>query len=37
MNYEIIGDSDNPLLKVKLSRGEMIKLERGAMVYMSDV
>lgn len=37
MNYEIIGDSDNPFLKVKLSRGEMIKLERGAMVYMSDV
>ncbi len=37
MRYELIGDSDCPIVKVNLGRGEMIKIERGAMVYMQDV
>ena len=37
MRYEFIGDSDCPIVKVNLGRGEMIKIERGAMVYMQDV
>lgn len=37
MRYRILGDSDNPLLEVALVQNEMIRLERGAMVYMQDV
>lgn len=37
MKYQILGDSDNPLLEVALAQNEMIRLERGAMVYMQDV
>ncbi len=37
MNYTLIGDSDNPLAQVSLSRNEVIKLEPGAMVFMQDV
>ncbi len=37
MNYQMIGDSDCPLVKVNLMQGETIRLERGSMVYMSDV
>ena len=37
MKVILIGDTDNPLAEVELRRGETIKLERGAMVYMQDV
>ncbi len=37
MRYQILGDSDNPLLEVALAQNETIRLERGAMVYMQDV
>ena len=37
MKYQILGDSDNPLLEVALMQNEVIRLERGAMVYMQDV
>lgn len=37
MKVILIGDTDNPLAEVELGRGETIKLERGAMVYMQDV
>ena len=37
MRYQILGDSDNPLLEVALVQNETIRLERGAMVYMQDV
>ena len=37
MNYKIIGDSDNPIAEVKLNQGEMIRMDRGCMVYMQDV
>jgi uncharacterized protein (TIGR00266 family) len=37
MNLRMIGDSDNPLVQVTLAKGEQIKLESGAMVYMQDV
>ncbi|MCR4610460.1 MAG: TIGR00266 family protein [Lachnospiraceae bacterium] len=37
MRYEIIGDSDNPIAEVQLSQGEMIRMDRGCMVYMQDV
>lgn len=37
MRYQILGDSDSPLLEVSLAQNEKILLERGAMVYMQDV
>ena len=37
MNFNLIGDTDNPLAEVFLRSGETIKIERGAMVYMQDV
>ncbi len=37
MNYKIVGDSDCPLLEVRLQKGELVKLERGAMAYMAGV
>lgn len=37
MKYELLGDSDCPLLKVDLKQNEKIRVENGAMVYMKDV
>ena len=37
MNYSIFGDSDCPIVQASLKRGETIKVERGSMVYISDV
>lgn len=37
MKYEILGDSDCPMVNIKLAREEIVKIERGAMVYMKDV
>lgn len=37
MRYRILGDSDCPLAEVNLSAGEIIKIERGAMAYSSNV
>ena len=35
MRYQILGDSDNPLLEVALAQNETIRLERGAMDRIS--
>ena len=37
MKYQMLGDSDCPLLHVELQNNESIKIERGAMVYVSNV
>lgn len=37
MRYQIIGDSDNPIAEVSLNQGEMLRMDRGCMVYMQDV
>ena len=37
MNYKILGDSDCPLVEVSLNNNESIKVENGAMAYMSNV
>lgn len=37
MNYQIIGDSDCPLVDIKLANGENVYIERGSMAYMSNV
>ncbi len=37
MNYTIKGDSDCPLIEIKLQNGEQVMIERGAMAYMSQV
>ena len=37
MNFQILGDSDCPLAEISLSQGERVKIERGAMAYMSNV
>lgn len=37
MNYSIFGDSDCPIVQASLKRGETIKVERGSMVYISNV
>ncbi|MDD6191081.1 MAG: TIGR00266 family protein [Firmicutes bacterium] len=37
MNYRILGDSDTPMIDISLGRGEVIKAERGAMVFMQNV
>lgn len=37
MRYQLIGDTDNPLVEISLGNGERVKLENGAMVYMQDV
>lgn len=37
MKYKMLGDSDCPMLHVELQRNESIKIERGAMVYVSNV
>lgn len=37
MNYKVLGDSDCPLIHIDLAPGETIKVERGAMAYISKV
>jgi len=37
MKYHIFGDTDNPLVDVRLERGERIKIESGAMAYMQNI
>lgn len=37
MNYHIIEGSDCPILTFSLNRGETVKIERGAMAYLSGV
>ena len=37
MLFKIFGDTDNPLVDVRLARGEKIKIESGAMAYMQNV
>ena len=37
MKYEMRGDSDCPIVEIYLGRGEEVKIERGSMVYSSDV
>lgn len=37
MNYSIFGDSDCPIVQAALKEGETIKVERGSMVYVSNV
>lgn len=37
MNYTIKGDSDCPLIEIKLNNGEKVMIERGSMAYMSQV
>ncbi len=37
MNYEKIGDSDNPIIQIQLNKDEQVKIERGAMVYLQNV
>ena len=37
MDYTIKGDSDCPLVEIKLSNGEKVMIERGSMAYMSQV
>lgn len=37
MRYKVLGDSDCPLIHVELGFNEKIKIERGAMAYLSNV
>lgn len=37
MKYKIIGDSDCPVAQIALNNGEIVKVERGAMAYMSQI
>lgn len=37
MNFQILGDSDCPLAEISLNQGEKVKIERGAMAYLSNV
>lgn len=37
MKFRILGDSDCPLAHIELLDGENIKIENGAMAYLSDV
>lgn len=37
MEYRILGDNDCPIAEFHMNRGETLKLERGAMAYMSGV
>lgn len=37
MKFRILGDSDSPLAHIELLNGENIKIENGAMAYLSDV
>lgn len=37
MKYNLIGDSDCPMLEILLDRGETVNVERGSMVFMNNV
>lgn len=37
MDYKVLGNSDCPLIHIELKTDELIRLERGAMAYLSDV
>ena len=37
MKYQVIGDSDCPLVQIALGNQETVKVERGSMVYISNV
>ena len=37
MKYQILGDSDCPLVDIDLCQGETIMIENGSMAYMSNV
>ncbi len=37
MKYQIIGDTDCPLIQIALDQGEVVRIERGCMAYMSNV
>lgn len=37
MVYQILGNSGNPIVEMKLDRGEMVKIERGSMAYMNGI
>ena len=37
MRYKILGDSDCPLVHIQLDMNEKVKIERGAMAYVSNV
>ncbi len=37
MNFNVKGDSDCPLVEIKLQNGEKVMIERGSMAYMSQV
>lgn len=37
MKYQILGDSDCPLVHIELGFDEKVKIERGAMAYVSNV
>ena len=37
MKYKLIGDSDCPVAQIELDQGQTIKVERGAMAYMSRI
>lgn len=37
MKYQVIGDSDCPIVQISLENQETVKVERGSMVYISNV
>lgn len=37
MKYQVIGDSDCPIVQIALENQETVKVERGSMVYISNV
>lgn len=37
MKYQVIGDSDCPIVQIALENQERVKVERGSMVYISNV
>ena len=37
MKYQVIGDSDCPLVQIALGNQETVKVERGSIVYISNV
>lgn len=37
MKYQVIGDSDNPIVQISLEQDEIVKIENGSMVYLENV
>ena len=37
MKYNILGDSDCPMIHITMQENETIRVERGAMVYMQNI